>query len=67
MKLLVDIIFSDVINFSNGGFKLYQGSLLCFSERPCYIDISSDVFLAEERLQDFLIMRFFLVLLQMPH
>lgn len=28
---------------------------------------SSDVFLAEERLQDFLIMRFFLVLLQMPH
>ena len=42
MKLLVDIIFSDVINFSNGGFKLYQGSLLCFSERPCYIDIRLD-------------------------
>lgn len=39
MKRLVDVIFSDVVYFSNGGFKVYQGTLIRLSKNPCYIDI----------------------------
>ena len=39
MKRFIDVIFSDVANSFNGGFKVYQGTLIRFSKNPCYIDI----------------------------